>query len=105
MLTYPDLYILDGGYRTFFAEHRSLCYPQNYVQMDSKEHEFACERGLGKVKQRTKLDRAHTFAFGDHSPGMQDSPTGRYRGGKLLDSPFQENSDTPRIPTRRMLSY
>lgn len=105
VLTYPDLYILDGGYRAFFAEHQSLCYPQNYVQMDSKEHEFACERGLGKVKQRVKLDRAHTFAFGDHSPQMQDSPTGRCRGGRLLDSPFKEPSDSPRIPTRRMLSY
>ncbi|KAJ5101618.1 hypothetical protein NUU61_003840 [Penicillium alfredii] len=27
-LTYPDLYILDGGYSSFFAEHRSLCFPR-----------------------------------------------------------------------------
>lgn len=107
-LTYPDLYILDGGYSSFFAEHRSLCYPQNYVEMNAKEHEFACERGLGKVKQRSKLNRAQTFAFGQHSPQMEDSPTGRCRLGernRLPSSPFAESPVSQRTPGRRMLSY
>ncbi|KAL4784317.1 hypothetical protein BJX76DRAFT_327675 [Aspergillus varians] len=105
-LSYPDMYILDGGYSSFFAEHRSLCFPQNYVEMSAKEHQFACERGLGKVKQRSKLSRAQTFAFGQQSPQMEDSPTGRCRNNpgdrKLLASPF---NDSPRMPGRRMLSY
>jgi len=107
-LSYPDLYILDGGYSSFFAEHRSLCYPQNYVEMSAKEHEFACERGLGKVKQRSKLNRAQTFAFGQHSPQMEDSPTGRCRLGertRLPSSPFAESPVPQRTPGRRMLSY
>jgi M-phase inducer tyrosine phosphatase len=107
-LTYPDMYILDGGYSSFFAEHRSLCYPQNYVEMNAKEHEFACERGLGKVKQRSKLNRAQTFAFGQHSPQMEDSPTGRCRLGdrnRLPSSPFAESPVSQRTPGRRMLSY
>ena len=123
-LTYPDLYILDGGYSAFYAEHRSFCYPQNYVEMNAKEHEFACERGLGKVKQRSKLNRAQTYAFGQ-SPEMQDSPTGRPQISvdshrMLLGSPFIESptTDSPyarspysqspmlnRTPGRRMLSY
>ncbi|KAL4797698.1 M-phase inducer phosphatase [Aspergillus venezuelensis] len=107
-LSYPDMYILEGGYSGFFAEHRSLCFPQNYVEMSAKEHEFACERGLGKVKQRSKLSRAQTFAFGQQSPEMEDSPTGRFRNNpndrKLLDSPF-DNSPNSRFPGRRMLSY
>ncbi|KAI9367619.1 hypothetical protein BJX61DRAFT_551290 [Aspergillus egyptiacus] len=105
-LSYPDMYILAGGYSGFFAEHRSLCYPQNYVEMSAKEHEFACERGLGKVKQRSKLSRAQTFAFGQQSPEMDDSPTGRCRNNpgdrQLLASPF---GDSPRASGRRMLSY
>ncbi|KAF3387473.1 M-phase inducer phosphatase [Penicillium rolfsii] len=113
-LTYPDLYILDGGYSSFFAEHRSLCYPQNYVEMNADGHEFACERGLGKVKQRSKLNRAQTFAFGQHSSPMEDSPTGRPRLGndrssRLLASPFGSPfANSPvlnRTPGRRMLSY
>ncbi|KAL4895402.1 hypothetical protein BDV59DRAFT_154442 [Aspergillus ambiguus] len=107
-LSYPDLYILEGGYSAFFAEHRGLCFPQNYVEMNAKEHEYACERGLGKVKQRSKLSRAQTFAFGEHSPQMEDSPTGRCRNNagdrpRLLGSPFGESP--ARFPGRRMLSY
>lgn len=109
-LTYPDMYILEGGYSSFFAAHRSLCFPQNYVEMSAKEHEFACERGLGKVKQRSKLNRAQTFAFGQHSPQMEDSPTGRCQLGgnernRFLGSPFSESPIANRSPGRRMLSY
>lgn len=109
-LTYPDLYILEGGYSAFFAEHRGLCYPQDYVEMCSKDHEYACERGLGKVKQRSKLSRAQTYAFGQDSPQMEDSPTGRCRNPasdrtRLLDSPFGASPASNRTPGRRMLSY
>ncbi|KAL2827139.1 M-phase inducer phosphatase [Aspergillus cavernicola] len=107
-LSYPDMYILEGGYSAFFSVHRSMCFPENYVEMSAKEHEYACERGLGKVKQRSKLSRAQTFAFGQQSPSMEDSPTGRCRNTpndrKLLASPF---NDSPgyRASGRRMLSY
>ncbi|PBP27713.1 rhodanese-like domain-containing protein [Diplocarpon rosae] len=73
-LTYPEVYILDGGYSTFFSEHASRCYPQNYVEMDAKEHAYTCEREMGRLRQnRTKLGRAQTFAFGTHQ--IDDSPT------------------------------
>ncbi len=62
-LIFPELYILDGGYSSFFKDHRLRCFPQNYVEMEAKEHAQACERGLGKVKQRSKLMRAQTFAL------------------------------------------
>lgn len=109
-LTFPEMYILDGGYSAFFAQHQSLCYPQNYVEMASKEHEYACERGLGKVKQRSKFIRAQTFAFGQQSPQMEDSPTGRCRSSnndrtRSLDSSPFELPETSRLPGRRMLSY
>lgn len=66
-LTFPEIYILDGGYSAFFHTHRNLCSPQNYVGMESKDHEQACERGLAKVKRRAKLSRSHTYAFGQSS--------------------------------------
>ncbi|CAK7203670.1 m-phase inducer phosphatase [Sporothrix eucalyptigena] len=66
-LSYPELYILDGGYSGFFGEHPCRCYPQAYVEMDAAEHAFACERGMGRLKQNRKgLHRAQTFAFGQH---------------------------------------
>jgi M-phase inducer tyrosine phosphatase len=65
-LTYPEVYILDGGYSSFFKNHRSRCYPQSYVEMDSREHEAECERGLNKIRisQRGKIGRSQTYAFG-----------------------------------------
>ena len=87
-LSYPEMYILDGGYSKFFDQHRSKCYPQNYVEMNDQRHEQACERGMAKVKQRPqKLFRAQTFAYGQHGE-MEDSPTaqGRSMGGRSQSS-------------------
>ena len=107
-LTYPDLYVLDGGYSSFFAEHRSFCFPQSYVEMNSKGNESACERGLGRVRQRTKLARSHTlplaFTFPHQSSDVPNSPTGKCRTGKL-DSLFEAGSSQQRGPTRRMLPH
>lgn len=87
-LTYPEVYILDGGYSSFYKDHRGRCFPQNYVEMEAKEHELACERGMGKVKQRSKLMRAQTFAFGQHSSALDSSPTAM--GRSRLDSDDME---------------
>ncbi|ORX68811.1 Rhodanese-like protein, partial [Linderina pennispora] len=32
-LHYPEIYVLEGGYRNFFNHHKPLCEPQNYVEM------------------------------------------------------------------------
>ncbi|KAL1995979.1 hypothetical protein VTN49DRAFT_514 [Thermomyces lanuginosus] len=106
-LTFPELYILDGGYSAFFAEHKTLCFPQNYVEMTSKGHEYDCERGLGKVKQRSKFIRAQTYAYGEHSSDIDESPTGRCRGNdrtRSLDVALELN-ESGRGLGRRMLSY
>lgn len=43
--------------------------------MKEKEHLQARRRGLGRVKQeRQKLNRAQTFAFGQHARESDDSP-------------------------------
>ncbi|KAK5115715.1 hypothetical protein LTR62_000804 [Meristemomyces frigidus] len=79
-LTYPEVYILDGGYSNFFQSHRAKCFPQSYVEMNDQRHERDCERGMARVKQRAKLQRAQTFAFGQNDvEGMDDSPTAQGR--------------------------
>jgi hypothetical protein len=105
LLSFPEVYILDGGYSSFYHAHSTRCFPQNYLRMDAKEHEQSCERGLNKLRQRTKLNRAATFAFGQHSCQMEDSPTavGRSRSGGI----FTLGDDfSGRIgASRRMASY
>lgn len=85
-LTYPELYVLDGGYSQFYAQHRSKCFPQNYVEMSDQRHEQACERGMAKVKQRQKLFRNQTFAFGEGHDDMDNSPTAMGRSSMAARS-------------------
>ena len=70
------MYILDGGYNSFFLDYRLRCFPPNYIEMNDENHKVECEKGLGKMKQkpRTKLGRAQTFAFGQHPQEPSDDP-------------------------------
>ena len=104
-LTYPEVYILDGGYSEFFNQHRDRCYPQAYVEMDAEEHAFTCERKLGQLQQKRKgLSRAKTFAFGARESMMDSSPTAGMCSSQ--HSPYAGLADSP-IPgnARRMASY
>jgi M-phase inducer tyrosine phosphatase len=106
-LTYPEVYILDGGYSQFFSEYRERCFPQNYVEMDAKEHINTCEREMGRLRQnRSKLSRAQTFAFGQGQ--IDDSPTAQQKPTRAMDTMMMCNgSPLPpdRIHTRRNASY
>ena len=117
-LTYPEIYILDGGYSTFFKEHKIRCFPQSYVEMNDKAYVTACERGLGRIKQqRAKLGRAQTFAFGQHSNSPQQSSTtftkqcGNFMTtmdmtlDTSMDTTLEETPMTKRGNARRMASF
>lgn len=108
-LTYPDVYILEGGYSEFYDQHRSRCYPQSYVEMNDREHAATCEREMGKLQQKRKgLGRARTFAFGARETMVDDSPTGP--GRSIPESPVNMIGNSPilgadRSLNRRMASY
>ncbi|KAK3706179.1 m-phase inducer phosphatase [Vermiconidia calcicola] len=110
-LTYPELYILDGGYSKFFSQNRSRCFPQNYVEMSDQRHEQDCERGMAKVKGRQKLFRNQTFAFGQGShEGMDDSPTAQSRtmgprSQSTFDACHHITAGMGQSFARRMASY
>lgn len=109
-LTYPDVYILDGGYSEFFTQHSCRCYPQSYVEMNDEGHIATCEREMGKLQQKRKgLSRARTFAFGARESMVDASPTGPGRSN-TQDSPIMMIGNSPilgtdRASTRRMASY
>lgn len=37
-LHYPEMYLLEGGYKAFFEQFKELCAPQTYKQMLHKDH-------------------------------------------------------------------
>lgn len=104
-LTYPEIYILEGGYSTFFGDHRERCYPQAYIEMNDAEHVNTCEREMGRLRHggRRGLGRAATYAFGEQDRALQGSPTSRIpsRDCNLGASPLGGD----RAPTRRMASF
>ncbi|KFO19309.1 M-phase inducer phosphatase 3 [Fukomys damarensis] len=38
-LYYPELYVLQGGYRDFFLEYKELCEPQSYCPVHHQDHQ------------------------------------------------------------------
>lgn len=109
-LTYPEVYILDGGYSGFFNEHRGRCYPQEYVEMSDEAHQRTCEREMGRLKSRKGLSRAATFAFGQREPCVDESPTAPSRpSSRNLHAPISRLGASPiigdRSHARRMASY
>lgn len=99
-LTYPDVYILQGGYSLFFNENRQRCDPQAHVKMDDEQHVSTCEREMGKLRNngrdgraRRGLNRAQTFAFGQSQ---------QQRDTAANESPTVFQASRPRLPANRM---
>ncbi|AQZ18506.1 MIH1 (YMR036C) [Zygosaccharomyces parabailii] len=53
-LFYPDIIILEGGYKSFFDLYPHLCYPCSYVRMDSSENLSHREQQLDRFRQDSK---------------------------------------------------
>ncbi|KAI1502344.1 hypothetical protein F5X99DRAFT_158765 [Biscogniauxia marginata] len=112
-LTYPEVYILQGGYSNFFNQHRDRCSPPEYVDMHDIRHISTCERELDKLqlkqKSRKGLNRAQTYAFGTRDSLVAESPPAIGRDVEH-QSPVRMIGNSPilgknRSPARRMASY
>ncbi|KAA8899647.1 Rhodanese-like domain-containing protein [Sphaerosporella brunnea] len=73
-LNYPDIFILEGGYSSFFNQHKGRCEPQHYVEMDDEKHKRTCEREMSRFRRHTKFSRTQSFTYGA-SPGIDVSPS------------------------------
>ncbi|KAI8809956.1 Cdc25b catalytic domain without Ion in catalytic site [Cladochytrium replicatum] len=59
-LCYPHVYVLEGGYRNFWSEYRSMCNPDGYREMD--ERGWSKECALGMKGYRREFKKAKSFA-------------------------------------------
>ncbi len=50
-LCYPEIYILDGGYKALYHHNKNICTPRNYVPM--KQKNFANELRHFRVKSKS----------------------------------------------------
>ncbi|PWW78646.1 hypothetical protein C7212DRAFT_166508, partial [Tuber magnatum] len=109
-LLYPDVYILDGGYSSFFHQYHEQCEPQQYIEMNDASHRQACEKEMGKFRRNTKFGRTQSITFGAHhhndvesspSANFGKHPTGGY-SKKGTESTFTSRQCSK---TRRMVFY
>lgn len=57
-LYYPDIVILNGGYKKFYDVYPHLCEPQDYITMNSTENLLACEFEMDRFRSdHKKLSR------------------------------------------------
>ena len=82
LLTYPDVVILEGGYKSFYTRYQGeFCEPRNYVEMKDLAFGKKCETSMHKVRKDSKfLTRAKSFnqfSMGDngraHNPAASFS--------------------------------
>jgi len=52
-LFYPEIYLLENGYKEFFQEHPDLC-EGTYIQMEHKEYKEHCKSKYTRTKQLFK---------------------------------------------------
>jgi len=56
-LLYPEMYLLEGGYKKFFEESPDWCEPQGYVEMKDSSYITECRMALMGSKGRSKSCR------------------------------------------------
>ncbi|KAL6263673.1 hypothetical protein P5V15_003762 [Pogonomyrmex californicus] len=49
-LYYPEIYLLQGGYKKFYSEQKEFCSPQDYKSMKHPNHEEECRFFRNKSK-------------------------------------------------------
>jgi len=53
-LDYPNLYLLDGGYKKFYEFSSLYCEPQQYVAMRDKKFKEEKQKGMTALKSWNK---------------------------------------------------
>lgn len=64
-LNYPEIYVLDGGYKDFYYKHKELCEPQGYIEMKNTEFKHSLKfeksrRGGSFMRQSLSFNLSST---------------------------------------------
>ncbi|PVZ96743.1 hypothetical protein BB558_000833 [Smittium angustum] len=109
-LHYPEIYVMQGGYSTFFINHKNNCYPQNYVQMNDSNFATDCKKLFGKFERQFKRSKStsdasllskqfHSKTRGIPTPASMCSPTGK------VSRKSKSNGNTPAITADPNMYY
>ncbi|KAJ4495602.1 hypothetical protein C8R41DRAFT_918726 [Lentinula lateritia] len=61
---YPELYVLEGGYCSYYKRSAHRCEPSGYVSMDDPQHAASRKGDLDQFR-KNKFGRHKSYAYGD----------------------------------------
>ncbi|KNE73027.1 hypothetical protein, variant [Allomyces macrogynus ATCC 38327] len=61
---YPEIYVLDGGYKAFYQAQAARCVPQAYIPMDATEYVGKCRREITERKRSLERSKSSAESFG-----------------------------------------
>jgi len=65
-LFYPELYLLEGGYKSFYERFKKYCEPQMYKPMLHEEHQYDYKHFRAKAKS-WEASRYHiVYKYNEH---------------------------------------
>ena len=56
-LTYPQMYLLNKGYKQFFADFPELCDPRQYVTMVDTRFQNECRSSFSELRKSFKSQK------------------------------------------------
>ena len=98
-LLFPEMYILEGGYKEFYAKAPLHCSPQCYIQMEHEMYKKESVRLLNEFKNEfsgKKKSKTISCASTENSPAFPKQQQRRNSfSQKLLASPIAASAASP----------
>ncbi|KAG8819614.1 cell division cycle- protein [Serendipita sp. 401] len=92
-LHYPELYILEGGYCSYYSAYPETCEPRGYVQMDAPQHSHARAADLDQFR-RWNRTRSYTFGDNQSQSQSQSQPQPQVGLGITMSQSAENNSSS-----------
>ncbi|PVU94783.1 hypothetical protein BB561_002249 [Smittium simulii] len=87
-LSFPDIYVLQGGYNKFFQNHKQLCNPCNYITMDDINFTQELQVHFSNFERQHKRSKCtETSSFNN----LIQSPTSNLRICRSNSANFSSN--------------
>ena len=61
-LTYPEIYILKGGYKEFFSTQKIYCQPSHYVEMNDQSYREELKKEMSAFRKSWKRSKSFSIA-------------------------------------------
>lgn len=96
-LFYPELYLLEGGYKSFYESFKIHCEPQTYKPMLHEAHQYDYKHFRAKAKS-WEVSRQHiVYKYNEHLQRQRSLHTQKEHESELTEEAGCKESNNRRI--------